>query len=297
MVRFAGLFLLWCCSFAQTSVKLMTPQQFQALPSQPADERIAYGPENDQYGELRIPPGGKPHPVVILIHGGCWRADFSNLHELGPIADALKAKGIATWNLEYRRLGESGAGWPGTYLDVAHGIDHLKLIAAKRNLDLRRVVIVGHSAGGHLAMWAAARGRLPHGSEIYSDDPLPIRGVIDLAGTPDMEAFFPLQRSNCGDRPVVEEMVGGTPAQHPERYFQVSAIDLLPLGIRQAVVWGRKDQSAPLYLGRNYVTRAKQMREKITFLIFENIGHFEIATPLKPSWPLIEKQITSMLSK
>jgi acetyl esterase/lipase len=297
MVRIVGLVLLFCCSEAQISSQLMTPQQFQALPTRPADERIAYGTHTDQFGELRVPAGSGPYPVVILIHGGCWRADFSNLHELGPIADALKAKGIATWNIEYRRLGQSGGGWPGTYLDVAHAVDHLRLIAARRKLDLNRVVVVGHSAGGHLAMWTAARRRVPRNSAIYVNDPLPIRGVIDLAGTADMKTFLPLQRSSCGGQPVVEEMLGGTPTDVPERYAAVSAIEMLPLGVMQTLVWGRPDQVAPISLAENYVAAAKRENETVNLITFEKIGHFEIATPFKPSWPLIEKQILTRLSK
>lgn len=180
---------------------------------------------------------------------------------------------------------------------MAHSVDFLRHVAASRNLDLKRVVIVGHSAGGHLALWAAARRRLSQASEIYSEDPLPINGVVDLAGTPDMRAFFPLQRSNCGDRPVVEEMLGGTPTEQPQRYSQVSAINLLPLGVPQAVVWGGQDQFAPISLGKSYVSKARQKKERVAFLIFKNLGHFEIATPSKPSWRPIEKQIVGMLSK
>ena len=295
-MRFLAFALLWSSCLAQTPRSLMTPQQFQALPAQPADDRVAYGKEIDQFGELRVPSGRGPHPVVILIHGGCWRADFSNLHELGPIADALKAKGVATWNVEYRRLGQPGGGWPGTYLDVARGIDHLRLIAATRKLDLKRVIVLGHSAGGHLALWAGARRHVPRTSAIYTADPLPLRGVIDLAGTADMAAFLPLQRSSCGGRAVVEEMLGGTPAEVPQRYSEVSAIKMLPLGVTQTLVWGKLDKMVPVSLGEAYVAAAKRNNETVNLLSFSNIGHFEIATPRAPSWPVLEQEILRMLS-
>jgi acetyl esterase/lipase len=181
----------------------MSPEQFQALPSSPADYRISYGKDENQFGDLRVPSGTGPHPVVILIHGGCWKADFATLRAFAPMADALKAEGIATWNIEYRRLSQPGSGWPGTYLDVGKGVDYLRFIAADKKLDLSRVIVVGHSAGGHLAMWVAARSRLSSGSALYVKDPLPIRGVIDLAGTGDMEAFIQFEHG-C-DGAVVEE--------------------------------------------------------------------------------------------
>ncbi len=221
MTKFVAFILLTISSLAQTPDGLMTAKQFQALPTKAADERIPYGKEIDQFGELRVPAGPGPHPVVTLIHGGC-SADFSNLHEMGPIADALKAKGVATWNIEYRRLGQPGAGWPGTYLDVGNGIDHLRSIAASRKLDLKR--------------------------------------VIDLAGPPDMTALLPFQRG-CG-RDVVEEMLGGTPTEVPQRYSDTSAISKLPLGVAQTLVWGRRDQFAPISLGESYVEAARRSNEK-----------------------------------
>ena len=139
---------------------LMSPQEFQALPSLPADYRISYGTDENQFGDLRVPPGPGPHPLAILIHGGCWKADFATLRDLAPMADALKIQGVATWNIEYRRLSQPGSGWPGTYLDVGKAVDYVRTIAAENHLDLANAIVLGHSAGGHLAMWVAARSRL-----------------------------------------------------------------------------------------------------------------------------------------
>jgi acetyl esterase/lipase len=142
------------------TVRLMTPEELASLPTQPPDQRIAYGTDSSQYGELRVPTGPGPHPVVVLVHGGCFKAAYAQASYFGQVGDALKAKGIATWNIEYRRLGQPGSGWPGTYLDVAHGVDYVRTIASQHKLDLRHVVIVGHSAGGRRSRcyrWAFRR--------------------------------------------------------------------------------------------------------------------------------------------
>src|SRR5258708_22600543 len=135
--------------------RLMTPQDFAAVPARPADMRVEYGPDPNQFGELRIPAGRGPHPVVVLIHGGCFKAAYASLRDLAPMGDALKAQGIATWNVEYRRLGQPGGGWPGTSLDVGHAVDQLRALAETHRLDPTPVVFVGHSAGGHPALSAA----------------------------------------------------------------------------------------------------------------------------------------------
>jgi len=167
---------------ASAGERLMTAQELTALPTRPPDYRISYGEGASQYGELRVPGGAGPHPLVILIHGGCFKAAYATAGSIGAMGDALKDVGIATWNIEYRRLGEAGSGWPGTYLDVGRAVDHVREIARAHHLDLGRVAVVGHSAGGHLAMWTAARRRLPKSSELYVADPLPVRGVMDLPG-------------------------------------------------------------------------------------------------------------------
>jgi acetyl esterase/lipase len=192
---------------------LMTPEQLAALPSNPADRRYAYGKDSNQFGELRIPVGPGPFPVVILIHGGCWKdwkTEGATVRDLWAMADALKSEGIATWNIEYRRLHQAGSGWPGTFLDVGQGVDFLRSIAASNKLDLGRTIVVGHSAGGALALWVAARRRLPQSSPLHVDNPLPIRGVIDLAGNGDMEAFIPIEQQGCRE-PIVEELLKGNP--------------------------------------------------------------------------------------
>lgn len=274
----------------------LTREQFQALPSNPADYRISYGKDENQFGDLRVPSGAGPYPIAILIHGGCWKADFATLRDLAPMADALKADGIATWNIEYRRLFQTGSGWPGTYLDVSKSVDYVRSIAADKKLDLTRVIVIGHSAGGHLATWVAARARLSTASPLYVKDPLPIRGVIDLAGTGDMEAFIQFEQQGCHGA-VVEEMLGGKPIDVPEHYAQASAIKMLPLGIPQILIWGKNDDIAPIFLGERYMLAAKQAGDPVRLVSIPDVGHFEIASPLATTWPAVRSEIVALLAK
>ena len=273
---------------------LMTPQELQALPTQAADERGAYGEDSSQYGELRVPTGPGPHPVVVLIHGGCFKAAYATLRDLAPMGDALKADGIATWNIEYRRLGQPGGGWPGTYLDVSKGIDHLRALAGRHDLDLGRVVLLGHSAGGHLAMWAAARARVPTGSPLYTPDPLPVQGVIDLAGPLDLTANIPGYEHLCRDT-VITALLGGSPAMMPERYAQASPIKLLPLGVPQALVIGDHEDFVPRPFVEAYAAAAARAGDSVRIITIRRAGHFEIASPRSTAWPQVEAAIRSLL--
>jgi acetyl esterase/lipase len=273
---------------------LMTPQDLQALPSQEPDQHLAYGQDSSQYGELRLPKGRGPHPVVVLIHGGCFTAAYATARDLAPLGDTLKAEGIATWNVEYRRLGQSGGGWAGTYLDVGRAVDHLREIAGKHNLDLGRVVLLGHSAGGHLAMWAAARARLPTSSALYVRDPLPVHGVIDLAGPLDLTANIPEYERLCR-APVITALLGGSPSEVPERYAHVSPIKLLPLGKPQVLVIGEHEDFVPQPLVESYAQAAQRAGDSVRLVMVPRAGHFEIASPRTAAWPLLEAAIRSLL--
>jgi acetyl esterase/lipase len=277
----------------RTSPPVLTVQELLALPHGPPDHRVAYGDDSSQYGELRVPPGVGPHPVVVLFHGGCWR-EFSAASSIAPMAEALKSDGIATWSVEYRRL-HVGGGWPATYLDAGRAVDHLRSLAQPYRLDLSRVVVVGHSAGGHLAMWVAARSRLPTGSAVHQTNPLPIRGVVDLSGTPDMAADLPGFPLACGGEDVVRSMLGGTPQTVPERYAQSSAIAMLPLGVPQALIWGARDDQVPLALAERYTQVARQAGDRVRLVVDSAAGHFESASPRSALWPAVRSAIRSLL--
>lgn len=271
----------------------MTPRDILALPFRPADQRIGYGPASSQFADLRLPEGRGPHPVVVLVHGGCWSmpagADF-----FGAMADALKAAGIASWNIEYRRLPEPGSGWPGTYADVAQAIDHLRAVAPRYNLDLTRVVFVGHSAGGHLAHWAAGRTRVPKDSILHTSDPLIPRGVINLAGRVDMAEGIDDYEKLCRG-PVVRNLLGGLPAVVPDRYAVVSPRRLLPLGVPQILIWGEYEEFVPTPLAQDFVAAANRAGDDAQLVRVPGIGHFETASPASAAWPQVLLAIRTLL--
>ena len=276
--------------------EVMGPGELEKLPARPPDHRLEYGADPNQFGELRLPAGRGPRPVAVLVHGGCWKAEYATLRDLSPMADALKDERIASWNIEYRRPRQTGGGWPGTYLDVGHAIDHLRQLANKFDLDLSRVVVVGHSAGGHLAMWSGARQRLSAKSALRMPDPLPLRGVINLAGTIEMTENIANMESRCRDT-VVTTLLGGAPSAVPERYREVSATAMLPLRVPQVLIWGEHEDFVPLTLAERHVKQATEAGDKARLIVVPGAGHFESASPASTAWPTVLGAIRSLLNQ
>jgi acetyl esterase/lipase len=271
---------------AQTT---MTSRDLLALPQPAADETLAYGPQPPQKAELRVPRSAGPHPVVVLVHGGCWEAPWGFDH-VRSLAAALTREGYATWSLEYRRLGDPGGGWPGTLEDVALGADHLRSIAAAHHLDLDRVVAVGHSAGGQLALWLAGRGR---GGERKADSPLRLRGVVALAGITDLAKGA--AGRVCGD--AIPRLLGGDPATVPDRVASVSPVRRLPLGLPQRLVCGARDGIVPIDQAREYEAAARATGDDVTVTVVEGAGHFELVNPASVAWPAVRDAVASLLSR
>jgi acetyl esterase/lipase len=273
-----------------------SPDDLLKLPA-PDANRVAYGTGALQFGELRVPAGRGPHPVVIIIHGGCWVAKLGKLDDraialdlVRPIAADLTADGFATWNLEYRRLGNDGGGWPGTFQDIAAGADHLRQIAAKNQLDLSRVVAIGHSAGGHFALWLAARPKLPISSELYVKDPLRLKGVVDLDGPGDLKAMLPLQQQVCG-APVITQLMGGSPEERAERYREGSPVEMLPLGVPQEIFVGRMFAvQTPVY-----VEAAKRAGDTVHATVAAQSGHFVFIDPGSSGWLQVVTAIRGLM--
>src|SRR3990167_8518943 len=185
----AVIFSITANCFADSKSWHFTPTDVSSLHSNPANVRIKYGKDPLQFGDLRLPEKSGLHPVAIMIHGGCWITKYADYKNIAALSDALRDKGIATWNIEYRKLGNIGGGWPGTFQDIAAAADLLPSIAKKYSLDLSNVIIIGQSSGGHFALWLAGRHNLPTTSILYKKNPLIARGVISLGGVPDLLAF------------------------------------------------------------------------------------------------------------
>ncbi len=242
--------------------------------------RLVYGDEPFQYGDLYVPGDGKRHPIVILIHGGFWRAAYE-LSLMTKLAQDLADRGIAAWNIEYRRVGNSGGGWPGTLLDVAQASNYLKTIADDYALDLQRVVAVGHSAGGHLALWLGVQGKLAHDSELASSDtPLALCGVVSLAGAMDLEHVWQLGLGND----AVVELLDGSPDEVPERYAMASPLEHLPLGIEQVLIHGTEDDSVPLIVSQEYADRARSLGDTVKLIKLVGANHFMVIDPNSAAW-------------
>lgn len=267
-MKFA-LVLLSAVSFAQTS--RVTISDLNKLPSRAADRKIAYGPAPQQFGELRLPKGKGPHPVIVVIHGGCW-GDFADATYMSNLSTRLTDAGVATWNIEYRLVHQPGGGWPGTIQDAGAAIDHLRKIAKANHLNLKRVVTTGHSAGGHLALWAAGRKNIPKTSPLYVRNPLPISATVPIAGIVDLQAFYEYGLNVCGDRE--RQTLGGTVKEVPGHYRASSPMSMLPIRIPQTLLFGEEDRAVPGRLFGAYITAAKP-----EVINVPGTAHFEFLMP------------------
>jgi acetyl esterase/lipase len=253
--------------------------------------RYAYGSEPGQYGDLYRPTGAGPHPVVILIHGGFWRVPYS-LKLMRKLARNLVMHDYAVWNIEYRRIGQNGGGWPGTLLDTASAADALRRLAPEYSLDLSRVCAVGHSAGGHLALWLAARSRLPPTSSLAtSTEPLPLRGVISQAGASDLKQVWQLGLSSG----VAAAFLGGSPGEFPERYGHASPAALLPLGVHQVLIHGLRDDIVPPSMSQHYTRQATLAGEIVTLIELPEADHFTLIDPQSAAWVRTREEIEALL--
>ena len=209
-----------------------------------------------------------------------------------PLAAALNAAGIATWNIEYRRLGHPGGGWPGTFQDVAHAADTVRTLAKNHPLDLTRVVTIGHSAGGHFATWVAARHRLATTSPVYVADPIKLKGVVSLDGPADLKKTIAIQRPICG-KPVITDLIGGSPEEQPGRFHDGSPIELLPIGVREVFFTGQMfdGHAAP------YEQAARRAGDVVDVKVYPDADHIAFIDPQSALWPEILRSTRALLGR
>jgi acetyl esterase/lipase len=225
--------------------------------------------------------------VVIFLHGGFWRSEFDRTHT-GPLAEALAASGFAVGTPEFRRTGQPGGGWPGTFDDVAAAVDAVPGLvaavaaAAGGAADLSRVVLAGHSAGGHLALWAAGRGTLPAADRWAAGAPA-IRGAVSLAGVCDLAACY---RLGLGGG-AAGALLGGGPDRYPARYRAADPMRLVPTGIPVRLVHGTDDDRVPAGLSVAYAERARAAGDEVECELLDGCGHFEVIDPRSGAWPAV----------
>jgi acetyl esterase/lipase len=267
---------------------LLTWPDLLARPRPAPDASVHYGADPLQIADLWLPPGRGPHPVVLMVHGGCWQSDVADRRIMNWIAADLRGRGIAVWNIDYRGVDRAGGGYPGTFRDAAAAADALRAHAAQYRLDLSHVVAVGHSAGGHLALWLAGRPRLPAGSPLASPDPLPIAAAISLGGLPDLEEAA-RSPNGCGNE-VVGRLTGG-------HYADTSVPRLAPLGLPQVLINGAEDGIIPLAYAEGYARPMRAAGDDVRVRIVARTGHVELIAPESAAWAAARAEIERALGR
>jgi acetyl esterase/lipase len=263
---------------AATGAPLMHWPDLLNRPQPKPDMTIGYGPDPLQHIDLWLPETSTRHPVVLMVHGGCWQTEVAQADIMNWIANDLRKRGIAVWNIEYRGVDRPGGGYPVTFRDVAQAADALAANAEKHRLDTRHVVVIGHSAGGHLALWLAARGSLPRSSRLHVAHPITLAAAISLGGLPDLEAATIPPGNTCDTEPV-NKLTGPVSPAHQDVYADTSPARLPDPRIPVTLVNGMLDRIAPPSFAAAYAAKKKVAR-----ITIPDEGHVELITPNTKSW-------------
>ncbi len=262
--------------------RLMTWPDLLERPRPAPSATVHYGADPLQVADVWLPAGAGPHPVALMVHGGCWQTDIADRNIMNWIADDLRRRGIAVWNIDYRGVDRPGGGYPGTFQDVAAAADALRTHAADYHLDARRVVAIGHSAGGHLALWLAGRPRLPAGSPLRTANPLPIAEVVSLGGLPDLEETA-RSENGCGND-VVVRLTGGVRAGRIDPFKDTSVPRLAPLGLPQVLINGMQDRIIPVAYAEGYARPMRRAGDDVRVRMLDHTGHVELVAPETAAW-------------
>lgn len=253
-------------------------------PPPPYDARIPYGEAPPQFGDLRVPPGDGPHPIVVILHGGFWRARY-DLEHLGHLCAAFTREGYATWNLEYRKVGERGGGFPGTFADVLAGIEALRPLSTQYPIDVSRTVVVGFSAGGQLALFSAAQREQPRG--VKAPPPtFPLRGAVSLAGVVDLCTGF---SSDVGAG-AVRALMGDGPEALPQAYAAACPTLLAPIHTPVRLVHGSADDQVPPQMSEVYARHTGAPLQRL-----DGAGHLDLIDPESSAWPHVLRAVQALL--
>ena len=270
----------------------MTARDYMAVTAPPAI-RIPYGDAPENFGELRVPSGPGPHPIVVVVHGGWWRATYG-LAYAGHISAALTADGFASWNIEYRRVGSPNGGYPNLLHDVSAALAKLTEIAPEYALDLSRIVVTGHSAGGHIAAWLAAK-QSHRELDVFGVTP-PLAGAVPVAGAIDLLLCSEMGVADSVGIPV-HDFLGGTPIDFPDRYALASPAELLPTGIPVVCIHGAEDTVVPLVISEQYVARARQAGDPASLIVLKGVEHFAVFNPDTAAGAAVRAAVRNLLTR
>ncbi len=251
------------------------------LPDPAHEIEIGRGPAG--IVDLWLPDIIGPYPVILMVHGGCWQKTIADRTLMNYAAEELSQQGFAVWNIEYRGVDEPGGGYPGTFLDVAASTDALRDCAADYNLLTDNIIAFGHSAGGHLASWLAARPQLSKESPLHCENPLPIRSVVNTGGLADLEASAPVTEADCLST-IMEKLTGPASNVRPDVFADTSPAALLPFGATTVCINGDLDPIAPPVLGKDYAAKANAAGDNAKYCEIEDCGHVELIAPGTPAF-------------
>jgi acetyl esterase/lipase len=289
MKRCVTLALATALAIGSASADPVELSAFRDLPRPSPALQFAYGEAPSQGVDVFLPDGPGPHPVAVLIHGGCWSATTAGREQMRHLGPELTRRGIAVWSIGYRRANEAGGGYPGTYQDVVVALDRLAEDAPAHRLDLARIALVGHSAGGHLALWAASRGSLPQESPLRGVPRFTPRAVISLGGVGDLATFARFVPVLCG--PGIAERLA--PA---DKIGEVSPAALKPSAGSVIMVSGVLDRLVPPWIAYDYARALKNKSATRARLVnVPDAGHFDLVTPSAPAWQEIRGLIEESL--
>jgi acetyl esterase/lipase len=267
---------------------------------------IPYGTDPLQVVDLWLPAGSGPHPTVLMVHGGCWQTAVAERTIMNWIADDLRRRGIAVWNIEYRGVDRLSFPYQGIFEDVSAAADALQTHAPQHNLDIGRLVAVGHSAGGHLALWLTARPRIRTSLFPVPETALRIHHAVSLGGLPDLEQALE-ETQGCGQEPVRRLLMLPNaegdetfPATHTDgsAYWGWRTVPRLgPLGVPQTLINGDSDRIIPTHFANDYARNMRNRGDRVTVRIIPRQGHVELVAPESAAWAAAVEEIEHALAR